>query len=167
MFTFLRQPGLDVTNWRAEPAIRFGVILRKVWGGSRTWAGAWAQSFLMSARRTCWQHGRLALDFLNQLLRAAPAALALLPDPLCTNRGTRKTLVLSLNRRYDALIMSAVDWPGSWPGTGSVRGEMVLLRDGKWEGRRICLACRLRCQTGGPLMRNAVSDGEIATEDEP
>ena len=40
LFTFLRQPGLDATNWRAELAIRFGVILRKVWGGSRTWAGA-------------------------------------------------------------------------------------------------------------------------------
>jgi transposase len=36
LFTFLRQPGLDATNWRAELAIRFGVILRKVWGGSRT-----------------------------------------------------------------------------------------------------------------------------------
>jgi transposase len=40
LFTFLRQPGLDATNWRAELAICFGVILRKVWGGSRTWAGA-------------------------------------------------------------------------------------------------------------------------------
>jgi hypothetical protein len=30
LFTFLRQPGLDATNWRAELAIRFGVILRKV-----------------------------------------------------------------------------------------------------------------------------------------
>jgi hypothetical protein len=39
LFTFLRQPGLDATNWRAELAIRFGVILRKVWGGNRTWAG--------------------------------------------------------------------------------------------------------------------------------
>src|SRR5262249_18164717 len=26
--------GLDATNWQAELAIRFGVILRKVWGGS-------------------------------------------------------------------------------------------------------------------------------------
>ena len=47
LFTFLRQPGLDATNWRAELAIRFGVILRKVWGGSRTWAGARAQSVLI------------------------------------------------------------------------------------------------------------------------
>src|SRR5262245_4603041 len=55
---FLRQPGLDATNWRAELAIRFRVILRKVWGGSRTWAGARAQSVLMSVWRTCWQRGR-------------------------------------------------------------------------------------------------------------
>jgi transposase len=79
LFTFLRQPGLDATNWRAELAIRFGVILRKVWGGSRTWAGAWAQSVLMSVWRTCWQQGRSVLDFLSQLLRGTPAALALPP----------------------------------------------------------------------------------------
>src|SRR5262245_49478128 len=30
LLTFLRQPGLDATSWRAELAIRFGVILRKV-----------------------------------------------------------------------------------------------------------------------------------------
>jgi transposase len=79
LFTFLRQPGLDATNWRAELAIRFGVILRKVWGGSRTWAGARAQSALMSVWRTCWQQGRSALDFLSQLLRGRPLALALPP----------------------------------------------------------------------------------------
>lgn len=76
LFTFLRQPGLDATNWRAELAIRFGVILRKVWGGNRTWAGARAQSVLMSVWRTCWQQGQSALDFLSQLLRGSPVALA-------------------------------------------------------------------------------------------
>ena len=79
LFTFLRQPGLDAANWRAELAIRFGVILRKVWGGNRTWAGARAQSVLMSVWRTCWQQGRSALDFLSQLLRGTPVALALPP----------------------------------------------------------------------------------------
>ena len=79
LFTFLRQPGLDATNWRAELAIRFGVLLRKVWGGSRTWAGARAQSVLTSVWRTCWQQGRSALDFLSQLLRGTPAAVALPP----------------------------------------------------------------------------------------
>ena len=78
-FTFLRQPGLDATNWRAELAIRFGVILRKVWGGNRTWAGAQAQSVLMSVWRTCWQQGRSALDFLSQLLRGMSVVLALPP----------------------------------------------------------------------------------------
>jgi transposase len=79
LFTFLRQPGLDATNWRAELAIRFGVILRKVWGGNRTWVGARAQSVLMSVWRTCWQQERSALDFLSQLLRGVPVALALPP----------------------------------------------------------------------------------------
>jgi transposase len=79
LFTFLRQPGLDATNWRAELAIRFGVILRKVWGGSRTWAGARAQAVLMSVWRTCWQQGRSALDFLSQFLRGGPVTLALPP----------------------------------------------------------------------------------------
>jgi transposase len=73
LFTFLRQPGLDATNWRAELAIRFGVILRKVWGGSRTWAGARAQSVLMSVWPTCWQQGRSAMNFLSQLLRGPPS----------------------------------------------------------------------------------------------
>jgi transposase len=57
-------------------AIRFGVILRKVWGGNRTWVGARAQSVPMSVWRTCWQQGRSALDCLSQFLRGQPLALA-------------------------------------------------------------------------------------------
>jgi transposase len=79
LFTFLRQPGLDAANWWAELAIRFGVILRKVWGGSRTWAGARAQSVLMSVWRTCWQQGCSSLDFLSQLLRGVSVPLAVPP----------------------------------------------------------------------------------------
>ena len=79
LFTVLRQPGLDATNWRAKLAIRFGVILRKVWGGRSTWVGARAQAVLMSVWRTCWQQGRSALDFLSQLLRGMPVSLSLLP----------------------------------------------------------------------------------------
>jgi transposase len=74
-----RQPGLDATNWRAELAIRFGVLLRKVWCGSRTWAGARAQSVLLSVWRTCWQQGRPAVVFLSQLLRGTLVPLALPP----------------------------------------------------------------------------------------
>jgi hypothetical protein len=36
---------VEPRDWRAELAIRFGVILRKVWGGNRTWAGALAPRF--------------------------------------------------------------------------------------------------------------------------
>ena len=64
---------------RAELAIRFGVILRKVWGGSRNWVGARAQAVLMSVWRTCWQQGRSALDYLSHRLRGTPVALALPP----------------------------------------------------------------------------------------
>ena len=42
-------------------------VVRKVWGGNRTWAGARAQAVLMSVWRTCWQQGRSALDFLSSL----------------------------------------------------------------------------------------------------
>ena len=79
LWTFLEEPAVDATNWRAEHAMRFGVILRKVWGGSRTWAGARAQSVLMSVWRTCWQQGRSALDFLSQLLRGTPVGLPFPP----------------------------------------------------------------------------------------
>jgi len=78
-FTFLHVPGLDATNWRAEQAMRFGVILRKVWGGNRTWAGAKAQAVLMSVWRTCWQRGAVALDWLSQRLRDRRLPLPLPP----------------------------------------------------------------------------------------
>jgi transposase len=78
-FTFLDVPGLDATNWRAELAMRFGVILRKVWGGNRTWAGAEAQSVLMSLWRTCWQRGVTAIDFLSDCLRRRAIPIALPP----------------------------------------------------------------------------------------
>jgi transposase len=80
LLTFLKFPGVDATNWRGELAIRFGVILRKVWGGNRTWAGARAQSVLMSVWRTCWQRGQNAVNFLSHLLRRCrPERLGLPP----------------------------------------------------------------------------------------
>src|SRR5206468_11937678 len=57
LFTFLRQPGLDATNWRAELAICFRVILRQVWGGSRTWQGARAQAVPVPVFRPCRDSG--------------------------------------------------------------------------------------------------------------
>jgi transposase len=76
LFTFLAEPGLDATNWRAEQAIRPAVVNRKVWGGNRTWAGAAAQAVLMSVLATTRQVGRDALDVISLALRAtAPPAL--------------------------------------------------------------------------------------------
>jgi hypothetical protein len=77
LVTFLRQLGLGATDWRAELAVRFGVILRKAWGGSRAWAGAQAQSGVLSARQTRGQQGRSAPDHLSRLPRGTPVALVL------------------------------------------------------------------------------------------
>ena len=79
-FVFLEKPWVDATNWRAEQAIRPAVVNRKVWGGSRTEAGAKAQGVLTSVLRTCWQAGRSALDFVSQTLRAFGNPL--LPHPV-------------------------------------------------------------------------------------
>lgn len=68
LFTFLRVPGLDATNWRAEQAIRPAVVNRKVWGGNRTWEGAEVQAILMTILVSCRQQALNALDFLKQQL---------------------------------------------------------------------------------------------------
>jgi transposase len=78
LFTFLRHPGADATNWRGEQAIRPAVVNRKVWGGNRSQAGARAQSVIMSVMRTCAQ--RLADPFLflrRQLTSPTPLTLPL------------------------------------------------------------------------------------------
>ena len=72
LFTFLRHPDVDATNWRAEQAIRPAVVNRKVWGGNRTDAGARAQSVLMSVLQTARLLGRDSMQFLSWLL-CAPA----------------------------------------------------------------------------------------------
>ena len=70
LFTFLDGLGLDATNHAAERAIRGMVIARKVWGGNRTWEGAWTQQVLVSVLRTCGQQGKDALVRLVRLLRS-------------------------------------------------------------------------------------------------
>ena len=54
IFTFLWDPSVDATNWRAEQAIRPAVI-RKVCGGNRTRKGADTQQILASVVRTARQ----------------------------------------------------------------------------------------------------------------
>jgi transposase len=69
-FTFVFDPQVEPTNWKAEQAIRPAVVNRKVWGGNRTQVGADAQGVLMSVFETCRRHARSALDFVSLALRS-------------------------------------------------------------------------------------------------
>jgi transposase len=69
-FEFLTDPQIEATNWEAEQAIRPAVVNRKVWGGNRTWAGAKAQSVLMTVLATCRRQARSALDYVSETLRS-------------------------------------------------------------------------------------------------
>lgn len=79
LFTFLGQPGVPATNWRAEQAIRPAVVNRKTWGGNRTWAGAAVQQTLMTILRTARQRHRDGIGLLIAAGcapgRASPALL--------------------------------------------------------------------------------------------
>ena len=79
LFTFLKTPGIDATNYRAEQAMRPAAVNRKVWGGNRTTAGAHAQSVLMTILATCRQQARDSLRFLAEILCDRRPRLALLP----------------------------------------------------------------------------------------
>jgi transposase len=84
LFTFLRHPQIEATNWPAEHAMRLAAVNRKVWGGNRTWAGARAQEALLSVIGTCRKQGRSVIDFISKTLRAdSPRRLSrlILPQP--------------------------------------------------------------------------------------
>jgi transposase len=81
LFTFLRLPGVQATNWRAEQAIRPAVVTRKSWGGNRTWAGADTWQVLASVVRTATQQHRDPLELLVRLLRAPTPLVADLAIP--------------------------------------------------------------------------------------
>jgi transposase len=71
IFSFLFDPTLDATNWRAEHALRPAVITRKTCGGgNRTARGAHSQQVLASVLRTADQRGLDATDVLVTLLTA-------------------------------------------------------------------------------------------------
>ena len=70
LFTYLKCPGLDATNYRGEQAVRPAVVTRKVWGGNRTENGAHTQEMLMSVLRTSHQNNKDPITLLANLLRA-------------------------------------------------------------------------------------------------
>ena len=69
-FSFVFDPSIEPTNWKAEQAIRPAVVNRKVWGGNRTWAGARTQGVLMSVFETVRRHARSVLEHVSLTLRA-------------------------------------------------------------------------------------------------
>jgi transposase len=76
VFSFLFDPTLDATNWRAEHALRPAVITRKMCGGgNRTPRGAQTQQVLASILRTAQQRGLDTTDLLSTLLRAPRPAI--------------------------------------------------------------------------------------------
>jgi transposase len=72
LFTFLKVPGVEPTNWPAEQAIRPAVVNRKVFGGNRTWVGAAVQSVLTSILRTGVLRRVDPIDYFCRLLRVPP-----------------------------------------------------------------------------------------------
>jgi len=81
IFTFLLDPMIDATNWRAEQALRPAVVTRKVCGGNRTDCGAHIQQVLASVLRTIQQRQLDASDVFADLLRAQTPITALALSP--------------------------------------------------------------------------------------
>ncbi len=69
LFSFLYDPTIDATNWRAEQALQPAVVNRKVSGGNRTWLGAQTQQVLTTLSRTSGQRQLDPLRILGDLLR--------------------------------------------------------------------------------------------------
>jgi transposase len=77
LFTFLADPAVDATSWRAEQGVRPTTVTRKVCGGNRTDRGAQTQGRMMTLFRTATQQGVDAVDYLVNLARAPdPATVA-------------------------------------------------------------------------------------------
>lgn len=83
IFSFLFDPTLDATNWRAEQALRPAVVTRKMsGGGNRTARGAQTQQVLASVLRTAAQRGLDRTDVIAQLLHArTPSVIESLRTP--------------------------------------------------------------------------------------
>jgi len=74
LFTFLADPTIDATSWRAEQGIRPTTVTRKVCGGNRSDRGAQTQGRMMTVFRSATQQGTDAVDYLINLARAPDSA---------------------------------------------------------------------------------------------
>jgi transposase len=79
--TFLLDPAIDATNWRAEQALRPAVVTRKVCGGNRSTRGAHTHEVLASVLRTIQQRHINASVVFSNLLRSPKPVTALAPPP--------------------------------------------------------------------------------------
>jgi hypothetical protein len=108
IFSFLFDPTLDATNWRAEQALRPAVITRKTCGGgNRTAHGAHSQEVLASVLRTADQRGLDVTDVLVTLLTAptpiVPSSLLVRsprPSPSRTSVASSATMPPARERRH-------------------------------------------------------------------
>ncbi|MCA1677600.1 MAG: IS66 family transposase [Actinobacteria bacterium] len=82
LFTFLTEPDVQATNWRAEQALRPAIVNRKSWGGNRSWDGARTQQITMSVIRTAHQQGIDPIELMTSAQRSqAPAVSELIKLP--------------------------------------------------------------------------------------
>jgi transposase len=81
VFAYLRHPDMAATNYRGEQSIRPAVVNRKVWGGNRTWRGAWVQAVIMSVIGTCILRDIEPPTFLVEALTSSTPALLAQPPP--------------------------------------------------------------------------------------
>ena len=68
-FSFLHDPSIDASNWRAEQALRPAIVNRKICGGNRTAASAHTQQILMTVFRTSRQRALDPIGVIGDLLR--------------------------------------------------------------------------------------------------
>jgi transposase len=78
LWAFVRAPGIEPTNNRAEQAIRTAVIWRKLCFGTQTSAGSRYVERVLTVVATCRLQQRPVLDY---LIAVAAAAYAGLPSP--------------------------------------------------------------------------------------
>lgn len=69
LFKFLHDPSAEPTNNRAERELRYAVVIRKIWGGNRSWRSARTFEILASVRRTCQLRGTDFYEVVQKALR--------------------------------------------------------------------------------------------------
>lgn len=93
LFTFLTEPGVKATNWRAEQALRPAIVNRRNWGGNRTTNGARTQQTVISVIRTARQQGLDPLEIMIDAQHATkPTVSPLIKLPARASRASPTTL---------------------------------------------------------------------------